>query len=350
MNWTNILTGAGVAGNVASTLITNEYNKEQQQRQNRWNLHLWDLQNQYNSPVEQMKRLQEAGLSPDMMYGGNSQNMGNASSQAVGSNPIAAQAPQIDPLMFQQIELMKAQKYKTQMEGDNVDKQNQILDETGLRKALAEIGYTEQQINESMEKVNLMHTQQDQIKKDIQVMDENINMIKEKVKEIQANVEKIDMEKMNLEELSKIYILQQEGLKLTNEQQKIITKNLDAIQKSQIALNYAQADKARKDADKAVAETAYTSAGTILVGQQTETEKAKRENINADTQKKKHESNLLKIDEKYRDAEKVTQIAKDGTAAIKNVTSAITDFLPTKTISNVTSNVTSNSTSKVIKG
>lgn len=342
MNWTNILTGAGIVGNVASTLITNDYNRRQQERQNKWNLHLWDLQNQYNSPVEQMKRLEAAGLSPDMMYGGNAQTVGNASSQAVGSNPIAAQAPQIDPLMFQQIELMKAQKYKTQMEGDNVDKQNQILDETGLRKAMAEAGYIEQQINESIEKVNLMHTQQDEIKKNIQVMDENMNMIKEKVKEVQANVDKINMEKMNLEELSKIYVLQQEGLELTNAQQEIINKNLDAIQKSQIALNYAQATKAKKDADKAVAETAYTEAGTILIGEQTSTEKSKRENINADTQKKKHESNLLKIEEKYKAAEKVVQIAKDGTQAVKNVTDAISDFLPTKTISNVVSTVTKN--------
>lgn len=323
MNWTNVLTGAGIGANLASTLVTNEYNRRQQERQNKWNLQMWNLQNQYNSPLEQMKRLRAAGLSPDMMYGANSQNMGNASSTAQGTNPIPAQAPQIDPMMFQQIELMKAQKYKTQMEGDNVDKQNQILDETGLRKALAEIGYTEQQINESMEKVNLMHTQQDEIKKNIQVMDENINMIKEKVKEVQSNVNKLNLESMNLEELSKIYILQQEGLQLSNEQQKIINKNLDAIQKSQIALQYAQADKARKEGNKVVAETAYTEAGTLLIGDQ-------RQNVKADTRKKNHESNILKIEEKYKSAEKVAQIAKDGTQAIKNVSDSISNFIPFK--------------------
>ena len=323
MNWTNVLTGAGIVGNTASTLLTNDHNRRQQERQNKWNLQMWSLQNQYNSPLEQMKRLRSAGLSPDMMYGANSQNMGNASSPSAGTNPIPAQAPQIDPMMFQQMELMKAQKYKTQMEGDNVDKQNQILDETGLRKALAEIGYTEQQINESMEKVNLMHTQQDEIKKNIQVMDENINMIKEKVKEVQANVNKLNLESMNLEELSKIYVLQQEGLQLTNEQQKIINKNLDAIQKSQIALNYAQANKAKKEADKVVAETAYTEAGTILIGEQ-------QKNVKADTDKKKHEANILKIEEKYKGAEKVAQIAKDGTQAIKNVSDSISNFIPFK--------------------
>lgn len=323
MNWTNVLTGAGIGANLASTLVTNEYNRRQQERQNKWNLQMWNLQNQYNSPLEQMKRLRSAGLSPDMMYGANSQNMGNASSTAQGTNPIPAQAPQIDPMMFQQIELMKAQKYKTLMEGDNVDKQNKILDETGLRKAMAEVGYTEQQIKESMEKVNLMHDQQDQIKKNIQVMDENINMIKEKVKEVQANVNKLNLESMNLEELSKIYVLQQEGLKLTNKQQEIINKNLDAIQKSQIALNYEQANKAKKDADKAVAETAYTEAGTLLIGDQ-------RKNTQADTQKKQNEAGILAIEKKFKSAEKVAQIAKDGSQAIKNVSDSISNFIPFK--------------------
>ena len=29
----------------------------------------WNMQNQYNSPAEQMKRYKEAGLSPHLIYG-----------------------------------------------------------------------------------------------------------------------------------------------------------------------------------------------------------------------------------------------------------------------------------------
>jgi len=30
---------------------------------------MWKMQNEYNSPLNQMKRLKEAGLNPNLMYG-----------------------------------------------------------------------------------------------------------------------------------------------------------------------------------------------------------------------------------------------------------------------------------------
>ena len=54
------------------------YNKdlEQWNRQNAHNLQMWDLQNNYNSPDQQMKRYQAAGLNPNLVVGGASS--GNA--------------------------------------------------------------------------------------------------------------------------------------------------------------------------------------------------------------------------------------------------------------------------------
>lgn len=43
------------------------------------NIDMWNRQNVYNSPSEQMKRLEEAGLNPNLIYG-SSANAGNASS------------------------------------------------------------------------------------------------------------------------------------------------------------------------------------------------------------------------------------------------------------------------------
>lgn len=42
------------------------------------NLDMWNRQNEYNSPVQQMQRLKDAGLNPNLMYGQG--NVGNASS------------------------------------------------------------------------------------------------------------------------------------------------------------------------------------------------------------------------------------------------------------------------------
>lgn len=42
-------------------------------------LEMWNLQNQYNSPLAQMERLKAAGLNPNLIYGSGSASSGNAS-------------------------------------------------------------------------------------------------------------------------------------------------------------------------------------------------------------------------------------------------------------------------------
>lgn len=47
-----------------------EYNLKLAQLQNKWNRQQWQMENAYNSPSAQLRRMREAGLNPDMMYGG----------------------------------------------------------------------------------------------------------------------------------------------------------------------------------------------------------------------------------------------------------------------------------------
>lgn len=58
---------------------TNQANRELAEYQYEKNLEMWERQNVYNSPIEQMKRIKEAGLNPNLMYGqgttGNSSSM-----------------------------------------------------------------------------------------------------------------------------------------------------------------------------------------------------------------------------------------------------------------------------------
>ena len=58
----------------------------------------WNRQNEYNSPTQQMKRLKEAGLNPNLIYG-NGNATAISSSQPRGSNAPAwtPHAPQVDP-------------------------------------------------------------------------------------------------------------------------------------------------------------------------------------------------------------------------------------------------------------
>lgn len=67
------------------------YNLQLAQMQNAWNQEQWERENEYNSPVNQMKRYQEAGLNPDLMYQNGSS--GNAMQLSGGMTSGAPSSP-----------------------------------------------------------------------------------------------------------------------------------------------------------------------------------------------------------------------------------------------------------------
>lgn len=98
---------AGIQG--ASNLLTNaqqnKYQKQADQRANNYNLAMWNMQNEYNTPANQMKRYAEAGLNPFLIYGQG--NAGNASS------PPSAQ---VTPKQAARIDLMSMVSSALQMQ------------------------------------------------------------------------------------------------------------------------------------------------------------------------------------------------------------------------------------------
>lgn len=48
-------------------LMTNQFNYAMAQEQNAWNLEQWNRENAYNSPIEQLNRLKQAGINPLML-------------------------------------------------------------------------------------------------------------------------------------------------------------------------------------------------------------------------------------------------------------------------------------------
>ena len=47
----------------------NAWNEKQAEKANQWNIEQWERENLYNSPMQQMQRLEQAGLNPNLMYG-----------------------------------------------------------------------------------------------------------------------------------------------------------------------------------------------------------------------------------------------------------------------------------------
>jgi len=69
-------------GNYAVQAASNrrqfKYQKEAMKLQDEYNRQLWDYQNAYNTPQAQMQRFKDAGLNPNLIYGGGSASAGNA--------------------------------------------------------------------------------------------------------------------------------------------------------------------------------------------------------------------------------------------------------------------------------
>lgn len=81
--------GSFVGGmfNLAGQHASFEQQKQLLEQQNQYNLEMWNMQNEYNSPAAQMRRFEEAGLNSALMYG--QVNPGNATAAPVKKTPDA---------------------------------------------------------------------------------------------------------------------------------------------------------------------------------------------------------------------------------------------------------------------
>ena len=85
--------------NAVSTGTTNRANRRHAEKMMQWEVNAnrqnWQMQNEYNHPKQQMQRLKEAGLNPNLVYGNGAVATGGQISSASGRSP-QGQAPQFD--------------------------------------------------------------------------------------------------------------------------------------------------------------------------------------------------------------------------------------------------------------
>jgi len=90
----------GIMG-VGATALQNRAQKKAQKREFAYNKEMWNLANHYNAPEQQMARLEQAGLNPNLVYG-NGSVVGNTSTQTP-----KYQAPNLQRLPTEQINPME---------------------------------------------------------------------------------------------------------------------------------------------------------------------------------------------------------------------------------------------------
>lgn len=92
--------GSAIYGGVSAGKMNKravKFQREMFEKQGQRELDYWHMQNQYNLPIEQMKRLQDAGLNPNLVYGN------GADAQASPMKPSAA--PSMPSQMSEAIDL-----------------------------------------------------------------------------------------------------------------------------------------------------------------------------------------------------------------------------------------------------
>lgn len=133
----------GAIGSIGSTLITSRTARRNTDRTNLANrelaeyayskdLEMWKRQNEYNLPKNQMKRFEEGGLNPHLMYGQGTP--GNAAQMPQYNAPRQDYnyKPPFDPAMA----LMQYQDYRQKNASIDLTKQQQLASEvmTGLNE------------------------------------------------------------------------------------------------------------------------------------------------------------------------------------------------------------------------
>lgn len=90
---TAVAGGAQAVGSFFGQLAANKTNLKLARQARAYDLKMWNMQNEYNSPQNQMARLQEAGLNPNLAYGSGSVS-GN-----VTSSPPKSPVPHVENVM-----------------------------------------------------------------------------------------------------------------------------------------------------------------------------------------------------------------------------------------------------------
>lgn len=250
----------GVLG-LANSALQHKYNKKLAEQQFNQNVEMWNMQNEYNTPTNQRKRLEAAGLNPALMYGNGSVSTGNATQMPqyqqmgvdIGQNMVnAMQLAQ----MAANIRNTEADTKKKESETEGIDINNQTLSE--MNQAIIDNYLSNTSVNKAEVKVkektlSKMDLDMTQISTNIDVMLEDISMKKAQTDSIKEQTKLTQL--MQLTETAKKVLLQEQS---KTEQTKRVNLNADTdLKVAQTVNQYSQANLADAQYYKVNADTFY---------------------------------------------------------------------------------------------
>ena len=238
---------AGIGGliGLATTALQHRYNKKLSEQQFNQNIEMWNMQNEYNSPIAQRQRLEEAGLNPALMYGNGGGSTGNASQmpqyQAFGQDitqnlMTGLQMAQV----YANVRKTNAEAQKQELENPYVGATAQAI----LDNYLANTDLTKEQKNKNIVEQKQLWKSIEKMDIDIAEANKRIDLMNEDI-QLRKAQSKTEEERQKLTEAEKQLVVLQQAIAKVNEENArktgtLIDTQADA-QKASAVASYAQA-------------------------------------------------------------------------------------------------------------
>lgn len=178
------------AQNKENMALQYRYSSALASQQNQANVDMWNRNNEYNSPLQQMARFKAAGLNPQLAYGNMPQS--DAPAMVGGSTPISQASP-LSGTDMNQAALLNAQ--KENIEADTADKLKDLdvkgsqisLNSANARLLAKQYDWTEKQLEVADKQIESIDQQNAESQKRVEEMTQNIKLLK-------ANTDKTEYE------------------------------------------------------------------------------------------------------------------------------------------------------------
>ncbi|UPW41791.1 DNA pilot protein [Peromfec virus RodF7_9] len=169
--------------------LNRDFNAQQAQLARDYNTQMVNAQNRYNSPVETMKRLQAAGLNPNLVYGSlgdmGSIGVGSTSSSASSSGSISPVMPDTSgltsagnsPLVAAQVRLLDAQAKKTDAERDLTAEELKWMPQ--INKGIIQLN--DSNIRLTNMRTDLTEAEKKRVAKDMEQIQANTDLLKQNI-------------------------------------------------------------------------------------------------------------------------------------------------------------------------
>lgn len=224
--------------NLQAVRETNAANRQLAEYQNEMNLEQWNRENEYNHPIQQMARLQSAGLNPHLVYGSGATTVAAKSPEMVASRD---QAPHFNPVSFDAGSVGRGFVEGLTVEQaikDAIARRDNLAHQSAYVDAMAAKALTDAALNT----------------KDIEVRDELNKYSVEAAKSAWKNLEKdLDVKSQNIAESQQRISQIKANTNLTEAQARKVDKEIDELasrimyNNAGTALRSAQANKTNQD-------------------------------------------------------------------------------------------------------